>query len=99
MAQANQVQVTIMGRNFTLRGEEDPQYIQMLAAYVDDKLAELQKMSPRMALSRLAILAAINIADEYHKLRNRANEDQVEEANVIVRSLLDRFPESRTLAS
>jgi cell division protein ZapA len=62
------VTVTIMGRNYTLRAEEDPQYVRMIAAYVDDKLQEIAKVSPRMSTTRLAILAAINIADEFHKL-------------------------------
>ena len=63
MAKEQHVTVTIMGRNYTLRAEEDPQYVRMLAAYVDDKLQEIAKVSPRMSTTRLAILAAINIAN------------------------------------
>mgnify|MGYP003418795395 CR=1 FL=1 len=61
------VTVTIMGRNYTLRAEDDPQYVRMIAAYVDDKMKEIAAVSPRMSTTRLAILAAINLADELHK--------------------------------
>lgn len=61
------VTVTIMGRNYTLRAEDDPQYVRMIAAYVDDKMKEIATVSPRMSTTRLAILAAINLADELHK--------------------------------
>jgi len=81
------VTVTIMGRNYTLRAEEDPQYVRMIAAYVDDKLQEIAKISPRMSTTRLAILAAINIADELHKLEQRAKSG----ANREVESAVDRI--------
>ncbi len=81
------VTVTIMGRNYTLRAEEDPQYVRMIAAYVDDKLQEIAKVSPRMSTTRLAILAAINIADELHKLEQRIKTG----ANREVESTVDRI--------
>lgn len=84
------VTVTIMGRNYTLRADEDPQYVRMIAAYVDDKLQEIAKVSPRMSTTRLAILAAINIADELHKLEQRSKTGASREVESTVDRILNK---------
>lgn len=84
------VTVTIMGRNYTLRADEDPQYVRMIAAYVDDKLQEIAKVSPRMSTTRLAILAAINIADELHKLEQRSKTGTNREVESTVDRILNK---------
>jgi len=89
------VTVTIMGRNYTLRAEEDPQYVRMIAAYVDDKLKEIQQVSPRMSSTRLAILAAINIADELHKLEQSAAAGGDEKSEATVDRILNKLESSR----
>jgi cell division protein ZapA len=85
------VTVTIMGRNYTLRAEEDPQYVRMIAAYVDDKLQEIAKISPRMSTTRLAILAAINIADELHKLEQNLQTGGSQQAEASVERILGKL--------
>lgn len=91
MAKEQHVTVTIMGRNYTLRAEEDPQYVRMLAAYVDDKLTEIARVSPRMSTTRLAILAAINIADEFHKAEQGAGRTLDAEADETVNRILGKL--------
>ncbi|MCG3196491.1 MAG: Cell division protein ZapA [bacterium] len=90
MPEQQHVTVTIMGRNYTLRAEEDPQYVRMIAAYVDDKLQEIAKVSPRMSTTRLAILAAINIADELHKLERGLQAGGNREAESTVDRILNK---------
>jgi cell division protein ZapA len=85
------VTVTIMGRNYTLRAEEDAQYVRMIAAYVDDKLQEIAKVSPRMSTTRLAILAAINIADELHKLERTLKTGGSKEAEASIERILGKI--------
>jgi cell division protein ZapA len=85
------VTVTIMGRNYTLRAEEDPQYVRMIAAYVDDKLQEIARVSPRMSTTRLAILAAINIADELHKLEQRLKTGTTRDTEVALDRILNKI--------
>ena len=62
----------------------------MIAAYVDDKLQEIAKVSPRMSTTRLAILAAINIADELHKLELRAKSGTSREVDATVDRILGK---------
>lgn len=58
------VQVEIYGQSYNLRGEGDAQYIQDLAAYVDRKMREVSEATATVDSIKVAILAALNIADE-----------------------------------
>lgn len=89
------VTVTIMGRNYTLRAEEDPQYVRMIAAYVDDKIQEIAQVSPRMSTTRLAILAAINIADELHKLEQSRGNTHAPQTEAAVERMLGKIESSK----
>lgn len=56
--------VQIYGQRFTLRGELDPTYLQELAGLVDTKMRLLAEQTHTLDTRRLAILAALNLADE-----------------------------------
>lgn len=57
--------VTICGRTYHLRGNEDSAYLQELAALVDSKMQEVARATGTADTLKLAILASLNIADEY----------------------------------
>lgn len=63
------VVVNIFGDEYIVRGAEDPDYIEMLAAYVDRKMHSIQSKSPGLADTKIAVLAALNLADELSKLQ------------------------------
>ncbi len=67
----NMVQVQIFGHSYTIRGEADPTYILSVAAYVDRKMREVTEKLPVESLSKVAILASLNIADELFKERSK----------------------------
>jgi cell division protein ZapA len=69
MDNKNVVQVQIFGHNYTIRGEADQEYILGVAAYVDRKMREITDKLPVASLSKVAILASLNIADELFKER------------------------------
>lgn len=58
-----------MGQEYRIKGTEPEGYIVQLAAYVDKKLHQMIQKNPQLPLSKAAVLAAINIADEYQKLQ------------------------------
>ncbi|MCC8123701.1 MAG: cell division protein ZapA [Oscillospiraceae bacterium] len=60
------VTVTIADQDYTLVGSEDVEYVEKVAAYVDDKLREVTQ-GGRFSLVNGAVLTAVNIADEYFK--------------------------------
>ena len=67
----NVVQVQIFGHSYTIRGEANQEYILGVAAYVDRKMREITEKLPVASLSKVAILASLNIADELFKERAR----------------------------
>ena len=73
----NVVQVQIFGHSYTIRGEADQEYILNVAAYVDRKMREITDKLPVASLSKVAILASLNIADELFK--ERAQRDRQRE--------------------
>jgi len=62
----NRVTVTIAGQEYTLVATEDEGYIQKIAAHVDAKVHEVMD-GAKVSVVDGAILAAVNIADEYMK--------------------------------
>lgn len=74
----NVVQVQIFGHAYTIRGEADHEYIMNVAAYVDRKMREVTEKLPVASLSKVAILASLNIADELFKERAQRQDHQAQ---------------------
>ena len=62
--------VEILGQKFTISSEAEEGYMLKIAGYVDGKMQELIQNSKPAAKSNVAMLAALNIADEYHRLKD-----------------------------
>ncbi|MDV2684825.1 cell division protein ZapA [Alkalihalophilus lindianensis] len=72
MSKKNQKQrttVSIYGQNYTVVGQESPAHIKEVAQEVDQKMREIKKRNPYLDTTRLAVLTAVNIVDEYKKLQ------------------------------
>jgi cell division protein ZapA len=63
------VKVTIYGQEYPIRGRGDEDYIKRVAHYVDERMAQIEEKSSISSPIRLAILAALNIADELFTLQ------------------------------
>jgi len=66
----NSVRVEIYDQAYNLRGS-DQEYITKLADYVDGKMRSVAQQTNTVDSLRLAVLAALNIADEYHILKRK----------------------------
>jgi cell division protein ZapA len=64
------VRVEIYDQAYNLRGT-DPEYIFKLAEFVDTKMRAVASQTATVESLRLAVLAALNIADEYHLLKRK----------------------------
>ena len=64
------VRVEIYDQSYNLRGT-DPEYIHKLAEYVDTKMRTVAQQTQTVDSLRLAVLAALNIADEFHVLKRK----------------------------
>lgn len=72
------VRVEIFDQVYNLRGS-DAEYIVKLAEYVDGKMRAVSEQTATVDSVRLAVLAALNIADEYHLLKRRLEQPSPEE--------------------
>ena len=64
------IEVEIMSERITLRSDADESYVRKVAGYVDRKMEEVLKNTRPAAKSSVAMLAALNIADEYQRLKD-----------------------------
>jgi cell division protein ZapA len=71
------VRVEIFDQAYNLRGS-DPQYIMKLAEYVDAKMRAVAEQTHTVDTVRVAVLAALNIADEYHLLKRNQDDGSVD---------------------
>ena len=102
MSQANgngstSVRVEIYDQNYHLRGT-DPEYIAELAEYVDTKMRLISQQATTVDSLKVAVLAALNIADEFHVLKRKyeaATSDYTERAGHLSDALDEVFSTSR----
>jgi cell division protein ZapA len=78
MTEKNTEKVEIFGQEYKIKGAGNPQYIHKIAGYVDKKMREIAHSSGIMSQSRIAILAALNIADELNQEREERERLQAE---------------------
>ena len=96
------VQVHIYGQSYTIRGEADQEYILRVAAYLDRKMREITERLPTAAasssLSKVAVLAGLNIADELMKERAQREslEQQLSARAARLNAVLDEVLQDRT---
>lgn len=62
--------VEILGQKLTISSDAEEGYMLKVAGYVDGKMQELMQNAKPGAKSNLGMLAALNIADEYHRLKD-----------------------------
>lgn len=86
----NIAKVEIFGQVYTIKGDADPEYITELASYVDLQMKEISKKHPNSSISKVSILAALGIANEVFKLKEKEkNNNQIleEKTKVLVEML------------
>jgi cell division protein ZapA len=86
------IPVDIQGQRYPIRSSLEPDYVMHLAQYVDDKMRAAGESAPTGDPLRLAVLAALNIADELFRCRDvtRARTGEIAERAGELEKLLDR---------
>ena len=74
MVDQKSVTVKIYGQDYTLRGDTDAAYVLKVAGLVDQKMQEVAANSNLIAVEKVAILAAVNLADELLRERHGHSE-------------------------
>lgn len=70
----NRTKIKIGGIEYTIAGYETEEYMQKVATYVDKKMNEIRQKCFSLDSAMIAVLTAVNIADENLKLYDRADE-------------------------
>ena len=70
MADTRVVHVEIHGQRYPVRSSLDHSYVAELAAYVDEKMRLAMRECPQGDSLKIAVLAALNIADEFFRARD-----------------------------
>ncbi len=66
--------IKIGGIEYTITGYEEPEYMQKVAVYVDKKMNEVRQKCFSLDSAMIAVLTAVNLADENLKLYDRVEE-------------------------
>lgn len=75
MEEKSATTVEILGREYRIRGNADSEYVHEVARFVDARLREVTRGAGGQPADRVAVLAAMNIADELFQLRRAASEE------------------------
>lgn len=83
MSSKTDTQVVIGGKMFTVSGYESEAYLQQVAAYLNNKLSEFDKMDGfhRQSIDLQHFLIQLNLADDYFQVKKQIEtlEEQLEE--------------------
>ena len=76
MASKNRIQVLIGGKIYILSGYESEEYLQRVAAYLNNKITEIRSAEgyARLSPDMKSLLLNLNTADDYFKLKKQADE-------------------------
>ena len=67
----HRVNVKIYHEEYTMCGTAAPDYLKRLAQYVDEKMRQIGAANSRLGTSKVAILTAVNLADELFRAQKR----------------------------
>ena len=65
------IEVEVLGQRFTLRSEKSEEDVRQIAAYVNHQLQKVMVEQAGASVLRMALMAALTIADEYHTATGR----------------------------
>lgn len=87
------IRVEIYNQTYNIRSDGDNEYILRLAEYVDGKMREISSGTLTVDSLKVAILAALHIADEYHRLKSQleSNDTQLASRSAECAEMLDKF--------
>jgi len=77
------IEVTLMGRTFTIRTDDDPDHVRAAAAMVQEQIDELRAVGSTAGSDRLMTLVALNLAGELLS----KSQGQVENLNGLISTL------------
>jgi cell division protein ZapA len=92
------IRVEIYNQTYNIRSDGDTEYIIQLAEFVDSRMREISSGTLTVDSLKVAILAALHIADELHRLKNMHEQadTQLAARSAECAEMLDRLLKVRT---
>jgi len=92
------IRVEIYNQTYNIRSDGDTEYIIQLAEFVDSRMREISSGTLTVDSLKVAILAALHIADELHRLKNMHEQadSQLGARSAECAEMLDRLLKVRT---
>tara|TARA_B100000941_G_C28499742_1_gene553301 strand:+ start:530 stop:835 length:306 start_codon:yes stop_codon:yes gene_type:complete len=93
MGLSKPIKVSIMGQEYNIRTDADQNYIKKVAKFVEDRMKEIQNAAPDTTSQlRIAVLAAMNVTDEYFTVKRQKNEvvDKLESKTIAMSDFIDK---------
>jgi cell division protein ZapA len=75
---SERMKIDIYDQTYHIAGDLQPEYVEELAAHVDGKMREIARSTGTVDSVRVAVLAALAIADELHTLKQGRDENREE---------------------
>lgn len=66
--------LTILNQKFTIKSDNDEKQVKKVADYVNKKMHEIVSSNKAISTANVAILTALNIADDYHQFKRTKKE-------------------------
>ncbi|HYN84981.1 MAG TPA: cell division protein ZapA [Pyrinomonadaceae bacterium] len=94
------IRVEIYNQTYNIRSDGDSEYVTGLAEFVDQRMREISSGTLTVDSLKVAILAALHIADELHRLKrlHEQADSQLASRSAECAEMLDRVLKSRSLS-
>lgn len=89
MTQPRIVHVDIQGQRYAIKTALDPKYVTDIAAFVDAKLDMTGQELTTTDSVRIAVVAALNIADELFRARSESSDGRLQARAVEIERMVD----------
>jgi cell division protein ZapA (FtsZ GTPase activity inhibitor) len=90
-----QLRIEVLGTSFTIQSDESPEHLARLSAYVKARIEEVKGRYSFADPLTIAVLAALNIADDMFKSREgRSAAEEGEEISDVAERLLNRIDDA-----
>ncbi len=69
-------EVSILNQKFVLKSDADERYVQKVADYLNKKLHDIMHNTKSVSTLNVALLAALNVTDDFFRMREKSKESQ-----------------------
>jgi cell division protein ZapA len=89
-----QLRIDVLGTSLVIQSEESPEHLAMLSSFVRERIEEVKARYAFADPLTVAVLAALNIADDLFKVRDGRQPSQTAEIQTVAQRLINRIDEA-----